>query len=691
MQKNPEILSPAGSPEALDAALKNGATAVYIGGKSFSARANARNFDLGEIESSAKKCHLYGAKLHLAVNTVVFDDEIPKLRKYLYETANSGVDCYIVQDGSVLEILKSISKDIPVHASTQMSVHSLNGALQVKKMGFSRVVAARELSFDEIKNICQNSGIETEIFVHGALCMCLSGQCFMSAMIGGRSANRGMCAQSCRLPFSANGKTHYALSLKDLSIVKYLNQLVDVGVDSFKIEGRRKSPEYVAAATRAVHDALNGKKPDMELLRNIFSRSGFTDGYLTAKRENMYGTRRDSDAAISKSAEEKIRKYPEIKPFKISFKGNFEKYKPAYLEAIDSNGLKAEIYGSIIEAAKSVGTSKEKIENSLKKLGNSLYNFENADIYVENGSFIPISQINEMRRNLCESLDKTRIKNNFPKRKLNDPDNRYLDLENIEYDYKISEKYFRVRIRTHEQFLAVRSFAESGKIKCEIPIDIALNETIKNKENFYIIPSVYISDEKRIISKLREIKKAGFENLVCPNISYIKSGGDLSYNLHGDFRLNITNSISLRYFSRILNSQILSPEMKFSEMRKMHIPSKSGVIIYGRLPLMVTRTCPIKNQLGNCKNCPHTLSDRTSREFPVYCENSKDYFVIYNADKLMIKADCKDIPKNINSFELIFSDENKIETEKILRSFLNNEDINIKNATHGLYYRGVTR
>lgn len=355
MKNNIEILAPAGSPETVLAGLRCGANAVYIGGKSFSARQNALNFSSEDLKEAVRLCHLYNAKLHVAVNTMVFDGQLEELVAFVKELAEIGVDAVIVQDLGVLNVIKTVAPELPVHASTQLTIHSVQGAKIAKELGFSRVVLSRELSADEISEICK-LGIETEVFVHGALCMSVSGQCYMSALIGSRSANRGLCAQACRLSFSADkdNRNYSALSLKDLCLVNHTEELKNMGVNSFKIEGRMKRPEYVAMAVTSFRKALNGEKPDIDKLRAVFSRSGFTDGYFTGKRKDMFGTRQKEDVVSARTVLNEITALY-AKPFKISaINFNVEVFEnlPVKVSVSDDFGNMATVYGDIPQIAK---------------------------------------------------------------------------------------------------------------------------------------------------------------------------------------------------------------------------------------------------------------------------------------------------------------------------------------------------
>ena len=300
----PEILAPAGSEEALPAALRCGADAVYLGTKRFNARRSADNFEEASLTDAAFLCHSRGAKLYLTLNTLLSDAETDDARRTIEAAARAGVDALIVQDMGVARLARE-NCDIPLHASTQTSVQTDAGVRMLRDMGFSRVVVPRELRREELSEIRNKTDLEIETFVHGALCMCVSGQCLLSAVFGGRSGNRGLCAQPCRLPFAASGGTGYDLSLKDLSLLPHLRELRDMGIDSFKIEGRMKRPEYVAAAVTACRAALDGAQDDeiFGLLRRVFSRSGFTDGYYTGNLGRaMFGTRQKEDVTAAQGA-----------------------------------------------------------------------------------------------------------------------------------------------------------------------------------------------------------------------------------------------------------------------------------------------------------------------------------------------------------------------------------------------------
>ena len=307
----PEILAPAGSPQALIAAVRSGADAVYLGIKGLNARRSAENFDDDQLKEAVAYCHKHNVKVHLTLNTLVSDGELEKAQEAVRLACESGVDAIIVQDIGLAELIHRNAPEMPLHASTQMSVQTAAGLKRLKKLGFTRAVLPRELSKEEIKKLCENSPIELECFVHGALCMCVSGQCLFSAVLGSRSGNRGACAQPCRLPFGVENGTGHDLSLKDLSLIDYIAEMAEMGVCSFKIEGRMKRPEYVAAAVKACRNSVDGVADNAlrDDLRSVFSRSGFTDGYYRNKLGyDMFGIRRKDDVTAASGVLKKLEK-----------------------------------------------------------------------------------------------------------------------------------------------------------------------------------------------------------------------------------------------------------------------------------------------------------------------------------------------------------------------------------------------
>ncbi len=406
-----EILAPCGSEESLTAALNSGADAVYLGLDSFSARKNAANFTAERLKDAVDLCHRSGVKVYVTMNTLVRDDELFELEKAVEAAISSGADALIVQDYAVAELARKISPTVVLHASTQMTVTSVAGAEYARKQGFSRVVLARELSLKQIEEINKRVDIETEVFVHGALCVCVSGQCYMSAMLGGRSGNRGLCAQPCRLNFT-HEKRENILSLKDLSVIERLSELEKIGVTSAKIEGRMKRPEYVAAVVNECRRSLSGEKPDMELLRSVFSRSGFTDAYFTGTLSDMQGVRTKEDVVASPKTFAKLHeiyKSP-YKRFEVDFDAVFQKDEPIRLKAT-ANGLTAESEGQVPQTALSRPITSEEISERLKKLGGTVFTARNVRVVCDEGLSVSASSINELRRNTLSALSELIARN----------------------------------------------------------------------------------------------------------------------------------------------------------------------------------------------------------------------------------------------------------------------------------------
>lgn len=675
--KKTEILAPAGSMETLCAALRSGADAVYAGGKRFSARNNASNFENDELEIAVRLCHKYGAKFYLAVNTIISDEETADFCEYIKFTASAGVDAYIVQDWGCAELIRKCVPDAVLHASTQMSVHTAAGAEFLKENGWERVVPARELDRNVLKKI-SDTGIETEIFVHGALCMSVSGQCYMSAVMGSRSANRGCCGQACRLPFSVSGNKN-ALSLKDLSLIPCVQELSGIA-DSLKIEGRMKRPEYVASAVNELKKAIDGQVPDMNFLRGIFSRSGFTDGYFTGKLTDMFGIREKDDVI---SAKELIPKVHEIyrferKVYDICFHAEIKKNSPVKITAL-CDDISVTITGDIPETAKNRPTDSDSLKKQLSKLGDTVFSFKDVTADIDDGLVVPAGKLNELRREVIGKITEEIIKRNTPVRKITD------------YSPVIAEK----RCDTPEK-LPIRTFCvniEQAKASADMSEYIILNSTLslsvpflselsEYREKIILSPPRFIADEERTISGLKTIKeKFGLNRLLCHTPDCIAIGKKLGFKLHGSFSLNIFNSFSAECMEKLgLEDFIFSYEAKLQQINNIHTNLPVGAVIYGRLPLMLTRNCPIKNEVG-CKNCTMKITDRTDREFPVSC--SPYYVEILNSDCLYMYDKLESF-RSISFGTVILHDENAEQTKAVLSGKKPSENI-----TRGLYYRGI--
>ena len=682
--KNIEILSPAGSMEALISAVRCGANAIYLGGTDFSARQNATNFTDDELVQAVEFCHLHNVKVHQAINTIVFDTQFERLINTVNRSAEIGVDAFIVQDLGVLSIVKQAVPDMPLHASTQMTIHTKQGAILAKELGFSRVVIARELSKEQIAEIC-TVGIETEVFVHGALCMCVSGQCYMSAMIGSRSANRGLCAQACRLPFSAiDDEKRCDLSLKDMSLVENIPELIEIGVTSIKIEGRMKRPEYVAAATTACRAAADGKNPDMETLKAVFSRSGFTDGYFKDELgADMFGIRGRDDVVSANDVlpqlKELYRKENKVTniQFVIEIIGNC----PSKLTVTDAQGNTAAVTGEVPQIAQNRPSDLAQAEKQLSKLGDTVYEFDGVTGTMDEGLMLPASVFNELRRNVILELDKVRLVKNKA-----DYTIRKVELN---FTKALGTKKRTIRLELHKA-----SQLQGLNLGDVEQIILPLNEVVSKadsllntKEILTIAPPRFMAgNEKEVIEKLKALKEKHFSHLYCNNLAHIEIGKLLGYTLHGGFGLNIANSLALKELSKLgLADTTLSFELKLNQILQLGNFMPFGIIAHGSLPLMLTRNCPIKGVVG-CKNCTKTLTDRTGRTFEVVCDGTTTE--ILNSDKLFMADRLGEI-EGVSFITLKFYGETTDEINETIEQYRTGSKVTLKEFTRGLYYRGI--
>lgn len=678
----PKILAPAGSFETLQAVLDSHADEVYIGGKSFSARQNATNFTDEEIRLSAERCHLYGAKLHVAVNTLISDDQIGEFTEYIKMLSKAKVDALIVQDLGALEIIKEVAPTMELHASTQMTIHSVSGALLMKRLGFKRVVLSRELDRETIQEI-SHVGIDTEVFVHGALCMSVSGQCYLSAMIGSRSANRGLCGQPCRLPFSACGNRKYsALSLKDLSLMEHAQDFIGMGVTSLKIEGRMKRPEYSACATLNLYDALHGLPIDMDTLKSVFSRSGFTDGYYTSNRNGMFGVRSKGDVTSAESVLAKVREtYKDtLKVSTLNFSMELKEGMPATLSAFDEFGSYT-VYGDVPQVAISKPTDQSIVERQLSKLGGTVYRFGHLTFHSSGNLTLPVSEINGLRRELITRIDYDRIQRNSPMNVTKEDASITLPTG----IGTVSKPTIRVKVRNFSQI-------EGLNLDGVEYIIMPMEEILKVGDvqgglasKLMVEPPRFIFDESTISDQLYRVYIKGIRHALCNNLAYVRIGFKLGYTLHGDFGLNVLNSLSIRLLQHLQFADcIVSFELKLNQIERLRKTIPIGIVAYGKLPLMLVRNCPIQNEVG-CTKCNHYISDRTNRRLPVYCSNGKQYSEVFNAETLSIADKVKPM-SNVDFYVLTFLDESSNEIFKAIESF---KDGKKSGTTKGLYARGI--
>lgn len=680
--KKPEVLAPAGSMDSLIAAVRCGADAVYFGAGSLNARRNASNFNYEDIKTAVVYCHQYGVKAYLTVNTAVFDREMKQAEEIITHAAMCGIDALIVSDVGVAELCKRICPDMPLHASTQMSIQNADGVRAAASLGFSRAVLAREMSLSEIEE-ASSVGLETEAFVHGALCMCISGQCYMSSVIGSRSGNRGLCAQTCRLPFERGEHTH-ALSLKDMSYIDRVADLVNAGVSSFKIEGRMKRPEYVAAAVTAVRAAVDGESVAeiKEKLRAVFSRSGFTDGYLSSSLGiDMFGTRQKEDVVAADTAllKELAATYnKERSHIPLDMCLTVKENAPAELSACDGQ-YSATAVGPVAQRAISRPIDAQFAERQLSKLGGTPFVFGSLRLSADEGLALSSADLNLLRRDAVALLLKQRGESGVKETVNAAPA--------ITARHRCSKTGLRLRFETAESIPDGELSAERIILPYNVCIaDSSLSERFGDALAAELPRAVFSTDAEQMAKGLL---KAGIKRAVACNIGQIVPLIRAGIAVDTAFSLNCTNTetlIKLESFG--VESAELSFEMKLSEIEELGGDLKRGVIAYGHLPLMITRNC-IEKKNGSCKGCRsggrYTLLDRKGARLPVIC--SAGVSQIYNPVALYMGDRLREI-RGVDFITLYFTVENRARVSEIIEMFKNGSGFD-REMTRGLYYRGV--
>ncbi len=671
-----EILAPAGGEEQLRAAVRCGANAVYLGGKNFNARRNAANFGQTDLQQAVSYCHARGVKVYVTVNTVVMDAEMDALEEEADDIAAAGADAVIIQDMAVLKLFAGRYPSLARYASTQTAVHNVDGARFLRDIGFDSVVLARELTLSEMEKICSAVDLKTEAFLHGAHCMSVSGACYLSGMLGGRSGNRGLCAQPCRLDWRS-GERSYALSLKDMSLISHIREMSDAGVDSFKIEGRMKRPEYVAAAVSACKNAWEGKPYDTETLRAVFSRSGFTDGYLTGRRDaDMFGYRTREDVAgaegVLKDLAGTYRNETPLVPVDMQF--TLTGAKVSFSVSDGTRTTCAE--GSAPEVARTRPLDEAAARQSFSKTGGTPFYVRSFCADIQEGYMLPASACNALRRQALDEL--------LAKRGKIEPHKRQ------PYEVRAAEPYIAKR----EAPALWARFYDARQITCVdayekilLPAERITPEIIRQYGDKLIaqLPTLlFPDDESAFDGRLQSLQAAGLSSVYTNNIYGVALGKRLGLTVHGGFGLNLTNTQALLAAQEQgLKSVTVSFETAMAKIRTLGGTIPRGVVSYGRLPLMHFRNCPVRAAIG-CAACAGNgkITDRKGIDFPLECWERR-FATLLNSVTLDI---AERMPTGLDYQLLYFTRENAAEVQSVTQRFLLHEKTDASH-TGGLYYR----
>ena len=690
-----ELLAPAGSMEALRAAVQNGANAVYLGCGTFNARQGAKNFTPQALTEAVKYCHIRGVAVHLTLNTLVSDKEMSDVADLIRHAASSCVDAFIVQDLGVASLCRQIAPQVPIHGSTQMSIHSLPGVLLCAAWGMQRVVLSRELSREEIRYICRNSPIEIEVFAHGALCMGYSGQCYLSAAIGGRSGNRGRCAQPCRQSYGhGRWENKYPLSLKDNCLVHYLQALEEMGVASIKLEGRMKRPEYVATVTRVYREAINKgnvtKIMEKDLL-TAFNRQGFTDGYYAGNiGSHMFGVREETpeDAAWLKEVRQSYES-TENSLVPVRFQASVTRQE-SYLTVVDPEGRTCTVRGRGGEPARTQELTAEALSQRLYKTGGTPFACVEAAIHVEPGLMLSAAAINSLRRDALNQLTALRARR--------DPIRLSRPQKIPHYAGSRSHPELTVQVTTREQITG-RLLKLNPRV-LYVPLHILSQDLSWSRQLCKevcvcaVLPRIVHDGEiPKLKEQLHALRGVGVDEVLVGNLGLLIPARECRMQIRGDFGLNLYNSGSVNIARDLeLASATLSFEMTLPQIRDVSKAVPCELLVYGRLPLMITENCLIQGKTGNCTCHLATtkLVDKTGAEFPVIKDGNSCRSVLLNGKKLSLLDRQNDLEHlGLWATRLYFTTENPREVDIVLASRANPSPFDPGINTRGLYLRGV--
>ncbi len=676
MMNNIEILAPAGSIEALKAAVDSGADAVYFGGRAFSARKNAVNLSDDEITEAVRYAHLRGTKLYAAVNTLVFDSELDRAFEFIKFCYEAGVDALIIQDMGLVRMVRKYFPDFPMHASTQMTVHNLAGALAAEKMGFKRVVLSREISLDEIRLIAQKSKIELEVFVHGALCMSYSGQCLFSSFLGGRSGNRGACAQPCRLPYTlfdskgsqVSENEKYLLSLKDMCLIDHISKLIEAGVTSLKIEGRMKSAAYVSAVCGIYNKYRHGgqvQDNDRELLQNIFSRGSFTDSYLKGDHgRHMLSFDKNHDNIFSSATDEVVDEARSLASLErkstVSAVFTMKPGHPVELEA----AYRGRVYrakGTVnAEPAASMPVDSDRITQQLSKLGSTVLQFDSLTVNAQEGLYIPIKEINLVRRIVCEAIeaDIAGTGRSYTGDRFSMPPKA---------GAKHTEPIYTASVLNDAQ---ADMCYELGFERIYIPYSIYL----ENKEKYDADPDVFSVKLPPINhDRLKwDFSDIALDSCLVTNIGQTELLPD-NIIKYADYRLNICNSYAIRELMALgFKGVCLSAEMTIAQMNALCTAIPQELVIYGKTSLMTVKNCLVKSSKGECgcNGDMYYLRDRKGISFPVECIKGECINVIYNSAPVYMADRLRELSRiSAAAWRFDFTDESPAQIKEVFNNY----------------------
>ena len=690
-----ELLAPAGSMEALKAAVQNGADAVYLGCGTFNARQSAKNFTPQTLAEAVKYCHVRGVKVHLTLNTLVSDREMPEVVELIRHAATVGVDAFIVQDLSVVQLCRQIAPKVDIHGSTQLTVHSLSGVMLCAAMGMSRVVLSRELNRDEIRYICEHSPVEIEVFGHGALCMCYSGQCYMSSVIGGRSGNRGRCAQPCRQSYGyGRWENKYPLSLKDNCLVRYVRELEGMGVVSLKLEGRMKRPEYVATVTSVYRRAIDEGVVTRDMKKDLmtaFNREGFTDGYYTGKVDlDMFGIRRDEkeDKQWLQGARQTYEGV-ENPLVDISFRASITR-DGSSLTVVDEDGTACTVTGPYPEEAVNRPLDPAELAKRLGKTGGTPYRCTEVRTRVEPGLILSAAAINAMRRDALNQLTAVRARQEEPElgkmRRIPDvPGPKGMPGLSVQITSKDQLTNKLLKLETVMLYVPIHILAADAEL-CQ---KLASRGAVAA-----VLPRIAHDKEVRKLTEdMIRVREQGIKDVLVGNLGLLLAAREAGMRIHGDYGLNIYNSGSLSVLKKLdLVSATLSFEMTMPQIRDVSKLIPCEILIYGRLPLMVTEHCLIKNRNGEC-NChlgTIKLTDKTGAEFPVIKDGNSCRSMLLNGKKLSWLDRQEDLTRiGVWATRIYFTTENNQEVDRVLSDYVHPNPFDPGACTRGLYLRGL--